>query len=107
MSTVVNLQNDGSCNIEKVTHTGGSTNTKVEDDLEAKIIEISRDKLYQNMSRYVKLSPAATAKFQPKDLGNLDSSRYPSLKKEWAGTLLKSAIFHNNTRKIPTQENYW
>ena len=86
-------------------YTGGSTNTKVEDDLEAvKSSKSPWDKLYENMSRYVKLSSAATAKFQPEDLGNLDSSRYPSLKKEWAGTLLKSAMFHNNTRDPHTRE---
>ena len=87
-------------------YTGGSTNTKVEDDLLAvKESKSPWNQLYQNMANYGKFgNQSATAKFQPEDLGNLDTSRYPSLKKEWAGTLLKAAMFYNNSRDPHTRE---
>lgn len=82
-------------------YTGGSTNTKVEDDLKA--VKNSNSpwlQLYENMSKELEdLNATECKKIQIRDLGNHDSSKTPpSMSKSWIGTLYKAALYRYNAK---------
>lgn len=88
-------------------YTGGSTNTKVEDDLEA--VRDSKSpwkKLYENManSDLISLNSNLCSMFDETDLGDFNSSKNPPKMNSWLGTLYKAALYHFNARDPHTRE---
>ena len=81
-------------------YTGGSTNTKVEDDLKAvKNSKSPWSQLYENMSKELEdLNATQCEKIQIRDLGNHDSSKTPPSMSSWIGTLYKAALYRYNAR---------